>query len=157
MKYIKENRKNLLSIKCDDILFTNNTFVEILELFKREGNGNFYIEGSRDTYEYDPYTIKYQIEKVLKNGEILEFSDFKIKIKGEDMNSELISILWKFWFTYEHVIVCFFIDDKNIVNLEKKAWYDITEYYKSFVLFKGIEENVVWIGKSDDLSFEFLI
>ncbi|WP_121966700.1 hypothetical protein [Myroides sp. N17-2] len=157
MKYIKMHKENLLSVKSDNILLNSSTFIEILELFHKEAHGAFYIEGSRETYEYDTSVIKCQIEKTLKNGKILQYSDFETIISGVNINSELISVLWRFWFAYEHVMICFLLDDINEINLKRNSWYEITERYKSYVLFKGIEEDTILIGKSEELNFDFLM
>lgn len=156
MKFIKIHTENLLSLKSDNMLINNNVFVEILELFQKEVHGVFYIEGSRETYEYDTKVIKYQIDKTLKNEDIFLYSDFEMKVKGVNINSELISILWRFWHAYEHVIICFLVDEINKIDITRNAWYEITEHYKSYVLFKGIEQDVIWVGKSDKLNFDFL-
>ena len=35
-----------------------------------------------------------------------------------------------------------------------KPWYEIANMVESYIVFKGIEEDVVWIGKSDNLEFK---
>lgn len=81
-------------------------------------------------------------------------SDFEISFSSANPNKSLFEFLPMIWFAYEHVSFSFFIENEIEFDTKRKSWEEITSRFKSYMLFKGAEEDVIWIGKSNDLKFD---
>jgi hypothetical protein len=78
-------------------------------------------------------------------------------------NEDFIEVCSSIWFGYEQPAFCFFSesitnDDINyILDNQMLAWYDITKLFSCFMVFRGIEEDVAWIGKHRNLTYDMII
>jgi len=66
----------------------------------------------------------------------------------------VINLLPLIWFHYQHVAFSFFRSSGNKFITKVMSWKDITQKETSYVMFKGAEDDVVWIGKSKELKFD---
>ncbi|WP_408048610.1 hypothetical protein [Tenacibaculum halocynthiae] len=58
------------------------------------------------------------------------------------------------WQEYENVAMILSVNEIKInSSFFRKSWKDYTNLNNSFIFFKGIEDSVVWIGKSISLNF----
>jgi hypothetical protein len=64
-------------------------------------------------------------------------------------------LLPSIWFHYQYVSFTFSHNCAIKFNIKMLPWYAVTTKVSSYVLFKGAEEDVVWIGKSKELKFDF--
>jgi hypothetical protein len=102
-------------------------------------------------------------------------SEVKDLIIGEDLfsisfkcftkenNDDFINAFLEIWFEYEQPTFSFFVTGQNTEtykNLEihrRMNVKQITSLSPCYVLCRGIEEDVMWIGKSDNLKFDNVI
>lgn len=68
-------------------------------------------------------------------------------------NDDLFAIMAKLWFAFEHVSYIFSADKSRISDIRRKSWYEVTSRLTSYMMFKGAEDSVLWIAKSDNLKF----
>jgi len=152
--------KNLCSIRPFENIYQDHVYLasKILYLFSLTG-GVLHVQVSRPTYEYEPNEMGRKIKIILKNNMNFDYKSdfFEFSFHCSDFNDELLNMLSKVWFAYEHVTYIFFADRKGGLDVKRMPWYVITSNAKSFVMFKGAEEDVVWIGKSKELTFDHLI
>jgi hypothetical protein len=155
MKDIKvHNIKNLMSIKSvEDNLTDRKYFESIVTLLYSQASENVSIEASRPNYNIISLTA--ELKSILKDYGELNYSNSEISFYVNSIKPNLLEFLPQIWFAYEHVSLCFF---KNVdlgldLGLSRKPWFEITENFSSYVLFKGIEEDTLWIGKSEELEF----
>lgn len=157
MKEFKShNSNNLISIKSiENNLFDRKYFIELNRKLLFMTSGLVYIQASRPNYIFnidefrnDDLIIGNQISNCNFNEEICFF------IRKDSNN--LLNFLTKIWFSFEHISFCYTDQDFINFDLKRKSWSEIVKNIESFVVFKGIEDDVVWIGKSEKLSFEFL-
>ena len=75
------------------------------------------------------------------------------------MDFDFIELCVEVWFEYEQPCFVFsnLENDKsgNNINpmMKNLKWDKKINYYKGYILFRGVEENVIWIGKSLDIEF----
>ena len=155
MKNIKihyNENGNLISIKpLEDIYADRQYLISVIDnLFKRT-KGCLYIEASRPNFEVNHIIEK--LKTILKHNDSFESNDFRLSFQCNEITNELFYILAKIWFAYEHGSISFFPIEKINFEINQLAWYDITTYTDSIVMFKGVEEDVIWIGKSDKYEF----
>jgi len=148
-------QNDLFSVKSINDNYVDRTYFVFLIEKLLESTGLLYVEANKDNYNITRTleSLKKQIHiidnlQVGKRMNDISFSFYKEKLEI-DMLHNIIDI----WFAYEHCAFCFFKDKSTPLPEKRKAWYDITKKTKSYVMFKGIEEDVVWIGKSHELEF----
>lgn len=71
-------------------------------------------------------------------------------------NDDIVQLLAELWFDYEQPFFSFF---QSLLDKEKKiepkmTWKDVTEMALCFVMFRSVEEDVVWVGKSKDITID---
>ena len=68
-------------------------------------------------------------------------------------NDELFYLLEELWFEFEQPCFVFYQDDGQAARTFKPdiSWKKITETWSSFVLFKSVEDDVVWLGRSSGI------
>jgi len=74
------------------------------------------------------------------------------------LDDYMLELINKYWFYFEQptLVVCKDLKkflDKDFNSLVGYSWKDITKISDSFVLFRGVEEEVLWVGKSQALDF----
>jgi hypothetical protein len=78
---------------------------------------------------------------------------------SKENNDKFIEVFLEIWFEYEQPAFAFFITGqesnvyRNLALHRRMSWKEITDLSPCFVLFRGTEENVMWIGKSNNLDF----
>lgn len=152
LKIHNKEKGNLISIKPianihSDRQYLASIIISLLNLTK----GCLYIEASRPNYNVND--IIEDLKRIFINNDSFKSNFFEVSFFCHEINDALLSILSEIWFAYEHTAYCFFVDDKIEFNVKRKAWYEITSRIDSFVMFRGIEEDVLWIGKSNGLEF----
>lgn len=152
---MKDIRKkgNLLSIKSIEDIYADKQYLKMLmyKLFSLT-QGLIYIEASRPTYEYDIYDLVDNLTPILSNNNF-NFDSFGLSFKVNEISTNLVDLSPIIWFAYEHVTFCFFKESSTEFNLKRKSWNYITSNAISYVMFRGAEDDVIWIGKSDELEF----
>ena len=153
---IHENcQNNLCSIKSIENNYSDRNYMEsIIYSLLNMTHDRFYVEASRPNYEIT--SLEESLKHIMLDNKTFKFTNFGISFSDNRVSKELIEILPLIWFGYEHIAICFFIRNEIQFDIKRKPWYEITENQQSYVLFKGIEEDVIWIGKSKELTFDVL-
>jgi hypothetical protein len=69
-----------------------------------------------------------------------------------------VQVFSNMWFAYEQPSAIFVCDDSVMTQFPARlSWLQITERLDGFVVFKSVEDDVMWIGKSPTQSFETII
>lgn len=154
----KINNFNLCSLKSVPETYEGKTYLAFLiATIHLKTGGPLYAELHRRNYDVRP--LLEQLDKfsdhifdLTKDNETAIFS-----IKAGHMSDALLYLLSELWFAFEHSSFCFF--ESGIPapkSIYRKGWSDITSQSTSYVMFRGAELDVVWIGKSDELAFDFI-
>lgn len=68
-----------------------------------------------------------------------------------------LELLAKYWVAYEHITITIKENSATIEkpkHLFKYTWTEMIQVMSaSFVFFKGVEDDVIWIGKSPEIEF----
>lgn len=160
MKDIKihhNEKNNLISIKpIEDIYYDRCYFISIIENLSKQTNGCVYVEVSRPNYIIDGIFEKLNDFLINSSGISYTINSFEISFSCIEINKDFFDLLFLIWFGYEHsTIVLLSQNEINYNDVYRKDWFTITSKLNSFVIFKGAEEDVVWIGKSEDFEFDF--
>lgn len=147
---------NLCSIKSIDASYQGRTYlISLIEKLLNLTDGQLFVEFSRPNYN-----VSQIVEKLMSfNSQIknlsskLNFQELSFVLDPRNCEYNLLDILSQCWFAFEHGTLCFFLGKQFSRPSREESWYEITQKSSSFVMFKGIEEDVIWIGKSDDLEF----
>lgn len=96
---------------------------------------------------------------------IIDENLFSISFKyyTKENNDEFINTFLEIWFEYEQPTFSFFVIGQNIktyntleinrrMNIEQ-----IASLSPCYILCRGIEEDVIWVGKSENLKFDDVI
>jgi hypothetical protein len=149
-------QNNLCSIKSIKDNYSDKIYMKnIVKKLSDLTTGFFHIDASRPTYEYNVTELAILIKNVLNDADSLKYNDFGVLLSKHKIDSDLLELLPMIWFSYQHAAFCFFEEEIKL-DVNRKAWYDITKNSKSYVMFKGAEEDVIWIGKSQEFNFDFL-
>ncbi|NQX86047.1 MAG: hypothetical protein HRT67_09100 [Flavobacteriaceae bacterium] len=83
------------------------------------------------------------------------FSEISFYLKISNIDDKSLEIINELWTIYEQPSLLIYNeneDDKKLARKEKSIflipWKEITSTLDSIILFRGIEEDVLWIGKS---------
>jgi hypothetical protein len=104
--------------------------------------------------------IRMGVEKLIKEDDWFSFAF--LYHKKED-NDEFTDVCLKIWFEYESPGFIFLVDleEDRILNkiIEDKfmPWDQMAKLTPCYILFKSIEDDVVWIGRSTDLEIEKIL
>lgn len=151
----ENHHNNLCSIKSIENTYSDrNYLINIITTLYALTKGYLHVQASRPTYEYDTTDLEVRLKSILINNCSFRYTDFEILFCNTKIEEELLEILPIIWFAYEHIAFCFFTESRIEFDIKRKPWYEITTRSKSYVLFKGVEEDVIWIGKSDELKFD---
>jgi hypothetical protein len=97
------------------------------------------------------------------SGEIsdLDMTDSPFRISFtypiKENNDQFITLLVDLWFEYEQPFFCFFqtaLGQKRIIE-PTMSWNDLAASEPCIAMFRSVEQDVVWIGKGDDIDFEW--
>jgi hypothetical protein len=164
MLNVKLHNENLCSIAgFENSVFGRFAMKEILnEILKNTEVVD--AEVRRPYYEIE--SSKNSIPNILGNVKDFEVSDEWFSISFVyyvyDSNSNFVETFTNLWFEYEQVSFCFFVsvDDfekYKIGNHRMLSWIETTELYSSYVVFRAVEEKVIWIGKSNTQNFDAIL
>jgi hypothetical protein len=107
------------------------------------------------------------IKVVQKANELLPeenmLGDFSDKVTSEyawvigekDLNEDVFDLINSFWYYFEQTSLLITNDLKAYAELDIKNmyWHDIVQKSNSFLFYKGLQEEVIWIGKSGNINF----
>lgn len=144
---------NLMSIKPIENIYSDRGYLaSIIKKLLALTNGSFYLEVSRPNYETS--NLVTQLKTISNINCSFKSSNIEISFSSANPDKSLFEFLPMIWFAYEHVSFSFFIENEIEFDTKRKSWEEITSRFKSYMLFKGAEEDVIWIGKSNDLKFD---
>jgi hypothetical protein len=162
---IHHTEKNqLLSIKGIDLEddTSKHFFSELLgKLFRRfkyvlvHVSRNNYFDSSID--ELVTHEKQLGIKKLAVAPDLFEIS-FQFDENVEEQ--KILSILVDLWFAFQHSVYYFLLNKDDLGLYSEKllkehfSWKEVTELLDTFVMFRGVEDDVAWIGKSNSLDFE---
>lgn len=98
-----------------------------------------------------------RVHDLAASNDLFEISFYFDKGKAGD---ELLSILVDLWFAFQQPTFFLYLQkkDSSIISnhkmTHKQSWEEISDTFTSYVVFKGAEEDVIWIGRSETLKFE---
>ena len=148
-------RENLCTIKPVNDTHSDRYYMQaIIKTLLSLTRGKFYVEVSRENYATT--YLKENLKQIMVDNNSFKFSSFEVSFFSDGISEELIEILPQLWFAYEHTAFCFFEENEIGINIKRKPWSEITTNTKSYVLFKGMQEDVIWIGKSNELTFDLV-
>jgi hypothetical protein len=154
----KKHEYNLCSIKFSgDHYFIRTNLIAVLESHLALVEGDLYVEIARP--EEDVNGLINQLNRVNSIANSMnvqkDFFEINFTCKRDDINNDLFWRLSELWFCFQHVSFVM-VSKKGKFNFQNRLmWNKITDIVSCFVLFKGVEEDVVWIGKSDGLTFPY--
>ncbi|MEZ0006277.1 hypothetical protein ABH942_001640 [Flavobacterium sp. 28YEA47A] len=146
---------NLCSIKSVDNTHSGEYYLRaIINTLLNLTGGKFYVEVSRPNY--GTTHLKENLKQIMVDNNSFKSSSFEVSFFSDGISEELMEILPQLWFAYEHTAFCFFMENEIEVDVKRRPWHEITTNTKSYVLFKWVEEDVLWIGKSNELEFDLV-
>ena len=159
MKEINNLINNLYSIYPVSNLYSDKQFLlSVIANLHALASEQIFLYANRPTYEIDPKGIN---DLISMNSDrfdnlTIENDAFEISFSSnkEKCTEELFEVLIDLWFAYEQPSIHFFKTNQDKFPIKRDAWYEITERSSSYIMFKGPEENVVWIGKSETLKLD---
>ena len=148
---------NLSSIKSIEDNYSDKSYMhEIMENLYNLTGGTIYIHAIYDNYDLTTITsgISKSIDKI---SNLLHSNNFnEISFECDILDYNLYELIKEMWFAYEQMILIFFSNKKEKFDGNKVSWEKVTLENNCFAIFKGIEEDVIWIGKSENLKFPFV-
>ncbi len=164
---VHENENNqLLSIKGIDGDFYSKQYILCLIRKLFEQTNYVLIRVKRNNYQ-DPC-----IERLRNLGYSLGVKDLEIdsdlfeisfNFNVKESNQTLLLILVDLWYAFEQPNYYFFNTKEDFrLNYERilinnPSWLVITNMTSVYVMFKGAEEDVIWLGKSINLGFTGIV
>lgn len=156
--YYENNDYNLCSIKRLEPFYSDKRYLiglisKILKL-----TGHLLITAQR------PY---YDVDSLMKRLRLLSHKLYELKVSSDffslsfshssaDVDDDVLILISDIWFQYEQPMFCFSLDS-NVSFSRRGSWDEITKQWRSYVFFKGTQEDVLWIGKSSELEFSSII
>lgn len=158
-----ENENNqLLSIKGVDYDYQSKQYILRLLMKLSKCASCVLIHVKRNNYKDSAIDI------LKKEGTALGITNLEVDSKLFEISfsfnptkskEELLPILVDLWYCFQQPVFYFFTDEKQPEHYNKAllndnlSWKEVVNLSNSYVMFKGAEEDVIWIGKSDDLKF----
>lgn len=148
--------EQLISIKpVEDNTAGIKYLSNIIQNLLKVADGGLYVYYCRPNYSVPSLIVR--LKGMLKESNIPFIADdFELSFvcNATLLSSGFVNLLSTIWFAFEQSSICFLSEKAiNDNGLKRKAWNEITSMMKSYVMFRGMEENVLWIGKSMDLEF----
>ncbi len=171
MKEINFHNSDLVSISKFhlDVWSDKIAFKKLVNLFAEETK-YLYGSGQRPYEENSINITSFQKQSNLIYHEN-KFLDLIFSItKLSNFFSTEAELVVELWNKYEHSLVLF-TDESELLSIINKndiiykktkkpeeiylrlSWKELTSNIKSFVFFKGTEDNIIWIGKNSLLEF----
>lgn len=163
MRESTEQQEDLMSIA--DVgrnIEGRKKLIHILRLFSFGANG-LVVDASRPNYDdIESVRVASKVEYSSCNMDVSddEFSFF-FECYEKISSPEILHLLLLAWFEYEHLVILFRIrnemwsvESESIPRFgDRERWNSIIQNVVGYVLFRGAEDDVVWIGKSSKLEF----
>ncbi len=159
IKYPRTNN-NLISVKYfDNFSDLKFHFLYILRQLSREYQ---FLLVSAKRINYGEDSIESKINSLQNNlNELYRDKRYSNVVFWNDhFNDELFDFLYCIWLQYEDPLFVFLDNKNDLLKFYKQIIFKIlssTEIVKSsncILFFKGIEEDVIWIEKSNNVVFE---
>jgi hypothetical protein len=162
--YVNKN-DNLCSIKPVEHDFSGyNYLIKLLEYLSDNLNSIIYVNVSKPYYETQELVNRLKsfqeiLFELYISDDLFEISFY---VSKSNLSCDIIKLLTDIWFEYEQP---FFIltssevsnaDILNLINNRRTKWYHVTSCINAYVMYKEVEQDVVWIGKSSDLNFKYI-
>lgn len=162
IKTHKNENNQLLSIKGVDYDYQSKQYILRLLIKLIQFTGYVLIHVKRNNYKDSA------IDKLKKESTALGIINLKVdpilfeisfNFNSSKSKEELLPILVDLWYSFQQPVYYFFTDEKelechNEVLLSNNlSWKEVVDLSNSYVMFKGAEEDVIWLGKSEELEF----
>lgn len=164
MKDVYLHNKNLCSIAGVENTFLGKYIIRDV-LNKILPNTTLIIAEAQRPY-YKPELSVVSINNISSEFENLKIDEdlFSLSFNyyTKENNDSFIQVFLDIWFEYEQPAFSLFLSGqemqsyKNLKIDRRMSWKDITALLPCYVLSKGIEDDVIWIGKSDVLQFDWI-
>lgn len=153
------DHNNLCSIKSVEKGYSDKQY--FFSILSRLFNltGHLFVQARRPYYNVESAiqnlrSIRDRVDDLNITPNFFEISFYFDGPSGDD---DLFNLITDIWFEYEQPTFCFFYEKHIHLSEKKISWQEITRQWDSFVIFRGAEEDVVWIGKSSELKFSNII
>lgn len=161
MQNAKIHNDNLCSIKGIKNTFLGNSFVKDILNTTLMQTSLVVANIQRPYHESnDIFNMLNEFENLKIDEDWFSIS-FKYKVKNK--NDNFIRAFLETWFVYEQPSFTFFVAGQDFgsyenLNISRRMnWKEIIEISNCFIFFKGVEEDVIWIGKSTNLQFDEIL
>lgn len=150
--YKSYDNRNLISLLNDDgDTFQIEDFSSLVNCLLETTNGSVWIHGAR------PDSGCYQLKdlylfSVIEGGNNSNILSIELTKSDKLKRSDIIWTMFNIWQSSQHCEIIFLLEEYSLGS-QWRPWSVIARLAKSYVIFKDAEENVIWIGKSDELSF----
>jgi len=148
---------NLCSIKPINQMYEDKIYLIYLfeNLYKL--TGCLYVALNRPNYPKGQFAKRFEKYNNIINYTNLDVMDDEMSFiyNEKEINRDLFLTIVEMWFEYEQPFFCFIRGANPSFITRQMAWYDVTNNYAAFAIFRGPEEDVMWIGKNSNFSFVF--
>lgn len=155
LKIHKNTGGNLCSIASLDDNYSDRLYLSTLisNVFNM-ANGLLHVKVSRPNYSLDNILEKLKALDLVKGSLLVEAHNFELSFlyNKKIIDCELTWFLSNIWFAFEQASYTFLVNENSEPLQSRTSWVQITVEAPAYVMFKGAEENVVWIGKSLELD-----
>lgn len=143
---------NLMSVKPIDDIYSDRKYLSaVIFSLADSAKRTICVDTSRSNYE-----ISNSYKSILSSQEFsygaLDWNNLSFCCDNTAINS-LQALLVEMWFAFEYSAYYFFVDKVPDYNFRRMAWSKVVNDTLGYVIFKGAESNVLWIGKSQTLGF----
>ena len=157
----KDYQNNLCSIKSIENDFSGRLyFLNLLRRLTSNLNIIFYANMQRPYYDIEGAVAKINALKdslfELKISD--DFFNISFNVMQPNLSDSILQLIVDLWFDFEQPLFVIAKDEKppKVLKLLRNKfikWNDITETIQAYTIYRGAEEDVVWIGKSEELEF----
>jgi hypothetical protein len=151
-----ECENNLCSIKpvnqsYEDKIYLTDLFESLYKL-----TGCIFVDLNRPNYDEELFVNRFEKHrnKITYFDSDLNNNEISFIYREKEFDRDLFLTIVEMWYEYEQPFFCF---TRNAVNpniTRWMAWYDVTKKYTAYAIFRGPEQDVLWIGKSAGFSFK---
>lgn len=167
MKDIKVHNNILLSIKpiIMDVYYDRQYFKDIIIEYIKISK-TIYVGAMRP--EQKTKNLIENIRKVIPKTDMFishhrELNEIALFIEITEMNiniqDNVIDIILNIWTIYEQPALVFSInnqfsiEERTLLASNRLSWEKTVNLTSSYMIFKGVEDDVLWISKSSNLVF----
>lgn len=161
IKIHKNENNQLFSIKGIEYDYSSKMYVLRLLAKLVQSTSSVFIYARRNNYK-DSSIEKLKIQQKelgIRNLRIdKKLFDVSFDFNASEASEELLSILVDLWYSFQQPGYCFFLEEEEFTSNYKGlltgnwSWKQIVDSSNSYVMFRGAEDDVVWLGKSIDLE-----